>query len=238
MIKIEVCVDTPDGIATCNTAGIDRIELCSALGLGGLTPSAGLMRQAGQGAVPAHAMIRPIAGDFVLTDRVLQTMLGDIEAAKQAGLAGIVTGAITGDRKLDVPRLRQLIAAADGLEVTLHRAIDLCADQCDAVSIAVDLGVTRILTSGGATAAVAGRHVIANMVKRAAGQVQIMPGAGVTPANVRQLVIETGVNDVHGSCAITAPEAADLQAFGFAGQTRKLTDAATIAAMRTALNGL
>jgi copper homeostasis protein len=235
MITLEVCIDTPDAIETCVAEGVDRIELCSALAVGGLTPSHGLMEIAAQSSVPAHAMIRPVAGDFVLNDAVLKTMLGDIKAARDAGLAGVVIGALTSDRRLDHDRLRQFITAAGPLDVTLHRAIDLCADPLRAVEEAADLGMTRILTSGAAHTAFAGRVVIAQMVKRAAGRVTIMPGSGITAQNVAALVQDTGVRDVHASCAMSVPEASDITAFSFGPAQKRMTDGTAIAAMQAAL---
>jgi copper homeostasis protein len=238
MIKLEVCIDTPDAIATCVAEGVDRIELCSALSVGGLTPSRGLMALAAQSAVPVHAMIRPTTGGFVISDAAFEVMMSDIAAARDYGLAGVVLGVLSADCKLDHKLLAKFIAAAGPLEVTLHRAIDLCVDPLEAVDVAADLGITRILTSGTAQNAFDGRNVIRQMVDRAAGRLTIMPGSGVTAANVRQLVQETGVRDVHASCATTIPEAGNVAEFGFGPTDKRVTDSKTIRAMWLALDGL
>lgn len=238
IIKLEVCIDTPDAIATSVAEGVDRIELCSALSVGGLTPSRGMMALAAQSTVPVHAMIRPTTGGFVISDAAFEVMMTDIAAARDYGLAGVVLGILSADCKLDHKLLAKFIATAGPLEVTLHRAIDLCLDPLDAVDVAADLGITRILTSGTAKNAFAGRNMIRQMVDRAADRLTIMPGSGVTAANVRQLVQETGVRDVHASCATTIPEAEDVAEFGFGNTHKRVTDSETIRAMRLALDGL
>jgi copper homeostasis protein len=134
--------------------------------------------------------------------------------------------------------MEKFVAAAGPMEVTLHRAIDICSDPFKAVDQAIDLGITRILTSGGAKKASDGHDMIRQIVDRAAGRITIMAGSGVTAENVAQLVVETGVRDVHGSCGIAQAEAADVAAFGFMPATRQVTDATTIAKMRQVLDGL
>lgn len=235
MTILEVCIDTPEGLTACEKGGADRIELCAALGLGGLTPSAGLMQRAAQSDIPAHAMIRPVAGGFVLTDAVMATMLEDIATARRVGLAGVVIGALTPDDRLDDQRLSTLIIAAGDLEVTLHRAIDLCPDPVTAVEQAVALGVHRILTSGGARTAYEGRAAIARMVAQAKGAVTVMAGSGITPQNAADIVAATGVSAVHASCTGHVPEDAEVAAFGFGPAQRPFTDPNRIAALRVAL---
>ena len=127
-VRIEVCVDSAASLSAAVAGGADRVELCAALALGGLTPSAGFMAQAAGYGVPVLAMIRPRAGDFVFsTDEVAQ-MLTDIAAARAAGLAGVVLGASLPDGRLDRDMLAQLMRAAKGMDCTLHRAFDLTPD--------------------------------------------------------------------------------------------------------------
>ncbi len=147
-VTLEVCVDTAEGLDQAIRGGADRVELCSALALGGLTPSPGLMRLAARrGAV--MAMVRPRAGGFVPGPDEMAQMEADIAAARAAGLAGVVFGASLPDGRLDLAAMARLVAAAQGMEVVLHRAFDLCPDPDAALEQAVALGVTRILTSGG-----------------------------------------------------------------------------------------
>lgn len=237
-VVFEVCIDAPSALAVCRAGGADRVELCSALALGGLTPSHGLMKAAADCGLPCHAMIRPRDGGFSPDGETQRVMLSDIAAAREIGLAGVVVGALTADHKLDLPFLERCIAAAGALEVTLHRAFDLCADPVQAVEDAVALRMTRILTSGGAKHAWDGRHVIADMVAKADGRITIMAGSGVTAVNVAELVGATGVRDVHGSCAISVAEQDDVAAFGFGPPKRRETDLASIRAMRAALDRL
>ncbi|MEY5039020.1 MAG: hypothetical protein RL472_2126 [Pseudomonadota bacterium] len=171
---LEVAVDDPLGLAAAVAGGADRIELCSALDLGGLTPSAGLMRHAAGCGLPIMAMIRPRAGGFCLDDTDLLIMLADIATARQAGLAGVVFGALTTDLTLDLPKMSQLCAAADGMQITLHRAFDLIEDWRRALDQAVASGVNRILTSGAALSAPAGITRLAEIVDYAAGRIGIL----------------------------------------------------------------
>ncbi|GGL61691.1 copper homeostasis protein CutC [Wenxinia marina] len=230
MTALEICVDTPEGIATAATAGADRIELCAALGLGGLTPSAGLIAAALAAEVPAHAMVRPRAGGFVLSEADLRAMLADVEAARRAGLAGVVIGAARPGGTLDADDLARLREAAGPMAVTLHRVIDLTPDPLEAVETAVSLCLDRILTSGQAPTAPEGAELIAAMVAQAAGRIEIMAGGGVTPASA-QALLATGVDALHASCAVAADDGAP----GIGLPASRLTDAAAIRALRAAM---
>ncbi|GAD10115.1 copper homeostasis protein CutC [Gluconobacter japonicus] len=200
MPTLEICVEDAVGLRTAQRPGVTRIELCSALALGGLTPSAGLMRLAGQSTVPVYAMIRPREGGFVFTAEEIDQMLADIDAARTAGLAGVVLGACTSDRTLDVQTLKLLSDACGGMGRTLHRVFDLTPNPLTAVDQAVDLGFERILTSGQAVIAPKGQSVLKNIVNHSAGRIEIMAGSGVRVGNVRELVQETGVTAIHASC--------------------------------------
>ena len=203
---LEVCVDTPTGLAVAVDGGADRIELCSALALQGLTPLPGLMAQAAMAACPVYAMIRPREGDFIFRPRDLEAMKRDIDAVRAAGLAGVVIGANRPSGELDVETLTALVGHSAGLGMTLHRAFDLVPDFDAALDTAIDLGFERVLTSGGARSAPAGIERIAALVTRAAGRISIMAGAGLNADNVADLVARTGVREVHGSCSGPAME--------------------------------
>lgn len=231
---LEVCVDTAKGVATCADASVDRIELCAALGLGGLTPSVGLMRFAAACGVPTHAMIRPRAGDFRLDEYDLAQMCDDIEAARQCGLAGVVIGAALDDGTLDVAALTRMIDAAGKMDVTLHRVIDLCPDPLGAIDQAVGLGIGRILTSGGQQKAIDGAPQLAAMHSHAAGRITIMAGSGVTAANVGTLASTTGIRDFHASCAVSRPWPPLVHQMGF-GEMEQITDRAKVNALKTAI---
>lgn len=233
---IEVCVDSADGLAAAIDGGADRIELCSALSVGGLTPSRGLMERAARSPVPVFAMIRPRDGDFVYAARDVAVMLADIDAARNAGIAGVVFGANLPDGRLDLAVLRDLIAAAQGMGQTLHRAFDLAPDLDRATEDAIALGIPRILTSGGAITAIQGKAVLQRLFARAAGRIAIMPGSGInarTVAVLRHLPLA----EVHASCSASVPVAERAVALGFAGPLRRQTDAGELRALRAALSG-
>src|SRR5262249_55198139 len=150
-ILLEVCVDSPQGLDAAIAGGADRIELCSALELGGLTPTPGLIGRAAQAPIPVYAMIRPRPGNFVFGPADIDAMLLEVETIRHAGLAGVVLGASNADGSLDRLTLEKLMDGSSGMGTTLHRAFDLVPDLEEAVTIAVGLGFERILTSGRAT---------------------------------------------------------------------------------------
>jgi len=235
-LKLEVCVADPVSLAAAVDGGADRIELCSALELGGLTPLPGLMAQASKAPMPVYAMVRPRPGDFVYGAVEIDAMLRDIDAIRAAGLAGVVIGANRPDGTLDLPLLLRLMAQAEGLGATLHRAIDLVPDFAEATEAAVSLRVERILTSGGAPTALEGLGNLALAHATAAGRVQIMAGSGLTPDNVERLIDSVPVDEVHSSCAGPAIVSEDRAVrFGFAARTRRVTDAAVVRAMKAAV---
>ena len=196
---LEICVDSVALLDVCATPMVDRIELCSALSAGGLTPSLGLMRCAYGVREKTHAMIRPRAGDFVYGARDIDVMRADIGAARDAGLAGVVIGAATQARTLDIDVLRDLISYASGLCITLHRVVDTLIDPLAAIDCAVDLGISRILTSGKETTALQGADFLADMKQRAGDRIEIMAGAGVTAQNLTGLADKTGIRAFHSS---------------------------------------
>ena len=233
-VLLEVCVDDPIGLIEAVAGGADRIELCAALAIGGLTPSLGLMQAGAACGVPCYAMIRPRSGDFVFTTAEVAVMRADIRAAGMAGLPGVVLGASLTDGSLDQSTLRALLADCDGLDTTLHRAIDLCPDKPAAVSQAIALGFRRILTSGGALTAPEGAVTLAAMMARAGDACIIMPGSGVSPASLPRLA-HLPLREIHASCAQPLPNGGQALAFGFQSGTEKRTDRAQVAALKAAL---
>lgn len=237
-VTLEVCVDSVDGLRSAIEGGADRIELCSALEIGGLTPSAGLIRAAAKSPVPVVAMIRPRGGDFCFDDAEVDLMLDEIDAIAAAGLQGVVLGASLPDGQLDVPVLERLTkhARGRGLRCTLHRAIDLCPDLAQAVKLAIDLGFERTLTSGGAQNAPAGLDGLRRCFDAAAGRIVIMPGAGINADNVGLLRAQLPLTDVHASCseALPAPSA-KVAAFGFDSGARRRTSVAKVAGLKAKL---
>jgi copper homeostasis protein len=231
---LEVCVDTVAGLDAAVAGGADRIELCSVLALGGLTPSAGFMCHAAGCGVPVMAMIRPRAGDFTWSEAELQLMEADIAAARAAGLAGVVLGASLPDGRLDGAALGRLAAAARGLDLTVHRCFDLVPDMSAALEEAIALGFRRILTSGGEATAELGSDRLAALVVQAAGRIAIMPGAGVTAENAERL-LGLGTGELHGSCSVGVARTGQETAMGFAPAVERQTDAATVRAVKRAM---
>lgn len=235
-ILLEVCVDSPCGLAAAIEGGADRIELCSALCAGGLTPSAGLVAAAAGAPVPVYAMIRPRAGDFAYSQAELEVMARDIEAARDAGLAGVVFGAVGRDGRLDQSALRLLVARAAGLGTTLHRAFDLVSERAQAIETAVALGFERILTSGGAPTALQGLDTLQETVALAGGRIAIMPGAGIRPETVDTLLARLPVGEIHASCSVAeASPDPRLAALGFQPKADRRTDAGLVRALKRRL---
>ena len=142
-------------------------------------------------------MIRPHGGDFVYSDDEIAAMKHDIADVSKMGVSGIVTGVLTPDARVDIERTRTLVTAASGLPVTFHRAFDSAQDLPHALEQLIDLGVRRILTSGGASSALQGAPVIAALVSHARDRIAIIAGGGVRDHNVRELVARTEVREVH-----------------------------------------
>jgi copper homeostasis protein len=240
---LEICVDSAAGLDVATRAGVDRIELCSALNLAGLTPSAGLMAIAATKATPCFVLIRPRTGDFRYDVRDVDLMRREIDIVRSMRLAGIVIGASRVDGSLDEEILRALLEHAAGLPAVLHRAFDLAPDFHAALETAIELGFIRVLTSGGAPDAVSGSAVIRSLVEQAAGRIEIMAGAGLTPDNVMTLVRNTRVPALHSSCSTpvgyTATETTKRGVtLGFIPAQLNATDPMRIAAMIASLDSL
>jgi copper homeostasis protein len=199
LINIEVSVDTIDTALAVDTLDIQRIELCSAGALGGLTPGPGLLNTVVERCRNVHVLVRPRAGDFRYTSAEVDVMVGDVAAAVAAGAAGVVVGALTERREIDLPVLGELVAAAQGREVTFHRAIDICRDPVVAVDQLIANGVGRVLTSGHAPRVEQGATVLAELVRVAAGRLDVMACGGVRSHNARAILAATGVTHLHSS---------------------------------------
>ena len=207
-VAVEIAVQDPAGVRTALAAGADRIELCSALGVGGLTPSAGMIATAVAAARAAgrsgfvHVLVRPRAGGFVYDDDELGLTVADVIAAREAGVSGVVVGALNASGGVDRGAMEALVAVAGPLEVTFHRAVDAVEDPLATVDRLIDLGVTRILTSGAAPRSIEGTETLAALVERASGRIQVMAGGGVSVADIAQLAA-AGVDAVHLSARST-----------------------------------
>jgi copper homeostasis protein len=198
MTLVEAAVETLEEALAAKRAGADRIELCANLGVGGTTPSAGLIASVVQQVNhPVFVMIRPRGGDFVYAADEIDAMIEDIDRARPLGIAGIVTGALRSDGSVDVESLRRLMSPAAGLPVTFHRAFDVVANRTEALVQVIDLGASRVLTSGGAATALDGAVAIAMLVDQAGERVSIVAGGKIREQNARDVIARTGVREVH-----------------------------------------
>ena len=207
MITLEVCAANLASVQAAKQGGAQRFELCTQLEVDGLTPPEWLMRQARQVAgLRMHVLVRPRAGNFVYTASETAEMIRSIRLAREVGADGVVIGALTPCGDIDLATCRLLMDAAQGLQVTFHRAFDACRDPFLALEQIVGLGCHRLLTSGQAPTAQQGVETLRQLVARANGRMSIMPGAGVNAHNATQIVRQTGARELHGSFSTTLPD--------------------------------
>jgi copper homeostasis protein len=237
------CASVADCVAA-EEAGAGRIELCSALVVGGLTPSLGLFTAArAQTSLPIVCMVRPRAGAFCYDASERDAMRRDVEAFRDAGADGVVFGALTPEGTVDVDASADLVSRAGPLTTVFHRAFDVVPDVDSALEALVTVRVTRVLTSGQAAASLEGADVIRRLIARAAGRIEILPGGGIRAASVARLVEETGAQALHlgpQTWRVDASGAANPRlSFGSPGGSPDqypALDAAAIRAVREALH--
>ncbi len=207
-VLLEICVTSLDYALAAQRAGADRIELCSDLDCGGVTPSSRLMKAARERLqIPIHILIRPRPGDFVYSAREFQAMRKSIETAKALKMDGIVVGILDRKSHIDVARTRQLVELAHPLPVTFHRAFDEALYEAhaetdaahDPLDAVIQTGAKRLLTSGGRAKAADAPSMLARVVKEAGNRLSVMPGGGITPSNILRVVDATAAREVHGS---------------------------------------
>lgn len=241
-ILLEICIDSVESAVAAQTGGADRVELCSALVEGGLTPSAGLMaivRE--QMKLQIAAMLRPRGGDFCYSEDEFAVMKHDLRVLKDLGADVLVFGILNPDGTVDTERTAHLIELARPVPVTFHRAFDMVPDPFAALDVLVGLGVERILTSGQERTAVEGIDLIAELVRRAGDRISIMPGGGVTERNLRKILDKTGAKEIHGSASGTRdsrmtyrnPRVAMGAQFGPPEYSQKLASEERVRAFRT-----
>jgi copper homeostasis protein len=199
-IILEICTASPEDCAAAERGGADRIELNSALMLGGLTPSLGSLREARAAVqIPIIAMIRPRAGGFCYSDIEFKVMLRDGEAALAEGAAGIAFGILTAAGAIDVERSRRMQKLAAGRQVVFHRAFDVVPDPITALDQLIDIGVTRVMTSGQEATAYNGAANIGSYIRHAGTRIEILPAGGINRFTVADVVSRSGCNQVHAS---------------------------------------
>lgn len=202
-VTIEICVGDIESAIAAEVGGADRVELCDNLSVGGTTPSHGTIAEARRWlGIPIHVLIRPRAGDFCYGERELAVMVRDIEAARAIGVAGVVLGVLTDRGDIHTAIVARLVEAARPLSVTFHKAIDCTGDPLANLDRLIELGVDRVLSSGGRMSAIEGAATLRSMVDRADGRIAIMAGGQVSADSVDSLIQTTGVREVHvGSAA-------------------------------------
>jgi copper homeostasis protein len=196
----ELCAESLEAARAAEFGGADRIELCSELSKGGMTPAIDLTTAVIEAlTIPVHVLIRPRAGDFVFSQQEFGLMERQIKQARQAGAAGVAIGVLLPDGRVDVERSRKLVELGRPMKVTFHRAFDEAADLDEALEAVIQTGADCLLTSGGAADVLAGADRIARLHTQAGTRLEIMAGGGLQLANLVEVVRRTGVSSLHGS---------------------------------------
>ena len=202
-ILLECCVGSVESAVNAELGGAGRVELCAALELGGVTPSSAAIRLARERIdIPLFVLVRPRGGDFHYSPVEVEVMKTDIAGARDLGADGIVLGILRKDGNVDVERTAELIEAAGGASITFHRAFDSTPDPLAALETLRELGVNRVLTTGGARRAEEGLAGLGKLVEAAAGRIGILPGGGINHENCRQVVEQTGAREIHVGSAV------------------------------------
>lgn len=243
-ILLEIGIGSVDDAVAAVAAGADRLEVNSALALGGLTPSLGLFAEVrGRVAVPLIAMVRPRSGGFCYSDADFAVMLRDAETLLAAGADGLAFGVLRADGRIDAERCRQLREACGARAAVFHRAFDVTPDAGSALQTLIDLGFTRVMTSGQAESAVEGAARIADLIREAGGQIEVLPAGGLTAATAAPFVARTGCEQVHAGVRGVGndPSVAARPAVRFGARSLlpegqfDRTDGPAVAALRAAL---
>lgn len=204
--ELEICCADLQSLRAAVEGGAQRVELCQALSLDGLTPSAGMIKAAVESGITVHVLIRPREGDFVYNEDEVLCMIEDIRMARSLGAHGVVIGALTEEGDIDTTICQRLTAEAKGMNITFHRAFDVCNHPMESLKTIYDMGCNRLLTSGQAASAEKGIGMLKELVAEAKRlsaegdhQLLIMPGAGVNADNALAILKETGATQIHGS---------------------------------------
>lgn len=198
---VEICSNSVESCLAAQEGGADCVELCAGIPEGGTTPSYGEMITARDLLTDTrlNIIIRPRGGDFLYSPLEIKIMLEDIEMARVIGANGVVFGCLTPDGDIDVPTMRKLMDASEGLSVTFHRAFDVCRDPRKALEQLIELGCDRILTSGQQPNAEAGIPLLKELNKQAAQRIILLAGCGINETNIRRIAVETGIGEFHFS---------------------------------------
>ncbi|MCQ2296873.1 MAG: copper homeostasis protein CutC [Bacteroidales bacterium] len=204
-MEVEICCNSKNSARNAQEGGATRIELCRNLEVGGLTPCVkDIIYCKKELGLRVHVLVRPREGDFCYNAEELDTIRREIDVCRESGADAVVLGFLTRDGRIDEELTREMVHRAEGMEVTFHRAFDeISQDPIEALEAVIRCGCHRLLTSGCHCSAWEGRDVIKDLVRQAQGRIKILAGAGITPANVRDIIDYTCVTEVHGSCKHT-----------------------------------
>lgn len=232
---LEICANSFQSALKAEIAGAHRVELCSELSVGGITPSFGLLKKVIETlTIPVHVLIRPRSGDFCYSDDEFCIMKHDIQWCKEQGFAGIVSGVLKPDHKVDVIRVKELVELTKPLKFTFHRAFDCVPNPFDALESLIDIGADRILTSGQKASSEAGIDLLIQLNKKSHDKIIILPGSGIH-ANNAKLLKNLGFQEIHTSASKTKKSAIKSKMdFGKAVQTE--SDVKTIKAILKAIH--
>lgn len=199
--QFEICANSVESCIAAQKGGAHRVELCAGIPEGGTTPSYGEIAMAREVLTTTrlHVIIRPRGGDFLYSPIEVKTMLKDIEVARQLGADGVVFGCLTAEGEIDLPIMRELMKASEGLSVTFHRAFDVCRDAKKALEQIIELGCNRILTSGQQPTAELGIPLLKELQEQASGRIILLAGCGVNEKNISRIAQETGIQEFHFS---------------------------------------
>ncbi len=198
---LEICANSYQSVKNAKDAGIKRIELCSELSIGGITPSYGLIKQVLQiSDIDKHILIRPRSGNFCYTHEEFSIIKNDIEICKDLGCQGIVSGVLNSNKTIDIDRTRDLLDLSKPLSFTFHRAFDLVPNPEEGLKQLIDLGVNRVLTSGQHQKAINGLETLKKLKQQAENKIIILIGGGVSSENAR-VFRDAGFNEIHSSAS-------------------------------------
>jgi copper homeostasis protein len=203
-ITVEICIDSTDSAVAAERGGAHRVELCSDLVEGGITPSAGLIATVRQKVkIGLQVMIRPRGGDFYYSAEEFDIMRRDIRMAKQLGASGVVFGLLKVDGSVEVERTRELVEVARPLNVTYHRAFDMARDLDKSLEDVISTGADRILTSGAAVSAPDAAPMLKRLITAAGDRIIILVGGGMKPHTAPKVIEETGAKEIHAGLRTT-----------------------------------
>lgn len=211
MAKLEICANSIESALIAQNGGADRVELCMELFVGGVTPSKGMIQLAKELLeIPLYVLIRPRSGDFNYSIMELEIMKEDIAYCAELGCDGVVIGALTQERKIDQSKTMALMGAAGFMDITFHRAFDHVPNHFEAMDTLRDLGIQRVLTSGGSGSASDNIDTLCELVEEAEDDIIIMPGGSIRPENIPDL-LGIGALEYHSSALVKGATNSDLK---------------------------